>query len=331
MSTTNENEETITTITATTHLTLPKNPKPLTYAQLNPVSKASEFLGPWGTLFVSTFTPFFAYFLFFACNEHTGCHPRSSSAWNETLSGMLGEWTTSKGKLWDWDAVLLYLGWYGFCVLCWAILPGEKVQGTLMRDGKRKTYTMNGESSRPYPVAIQKRVELTIGFYTLVLALGITLGYLLHPGGVEKFTWVYDHWVPLMSASLAMSVIQATWVWAWSFASGELLALGGNSGNIVYDVGPSTHPRLSPSTDNSGSWVDLLTPPSPGSQTLTSRRSTRFDRVSLVGTYSTLPVLANSISGWDESRIVWFLFSSLRAGTLSTRSGKRSVDFLLIR
>jgi delta14-sterol reductase len=39
-----------------------------------------------------------------------------------------------------------------------------------------------------------------------------------------------------------MSVIQATWVWAWSYYSGELLALGGNSGNFIYDVKSLSHP-----------------------------------------------------------------------------------------
>jgi delta14-sterol reductase len=70
----------------------------------------------------------------------------------------------------------------------------------------------------------------------MTLALGITFGFLLHKGGIESFSWVYDNWVPLLSASLAMSAIQATWVYAYSFFSGELLALGGNSGNIIYDV-----------------------------------------------------------------------------------------------
>lgn len=140
-----DNEETVTTITATTHLTLPAHPTPMTYEQLNPRSRPTEFFGPPGTFLVSTLCPFVAYFLFYACNEHTGCHPTSGDAWREVWEGMLGQWYTSKGRLWDWDAVIVYLGWYTFCVVCWAVLPGEKVQGTLMRDGRRKTYTMNGE------------------------------------------------------------------------------------------------------------------------------------------------------------------------------------------
>lgn len=36
-----------------------------------------------------------------------------------------------------------------------------------------------------------------------------------------------------------MATFQAVWVYVWSFFSGELLALGGNSGNVIYDVCPS--------------------------------------------------------------------------------------------
>jgi hypothetical protein len=43
------------------------------------------------------------------------------------------------------DATLAYLAWYAFCVACWYILPGEKVEGNLLRDGTRNVYKMNGE------------------------------------------------------------------------------------------------------------------------------------------------------------------------------------------
>jgi delta14-sterol reductase len=91
-------------------------------------------------------------------------------------------------------------------------------------------------------------MALITGLQTMTLALGLTLGFLLQRGGVETFSWIYDNWVPLLSASLAMSFIQATWVWAYSFFSGELLALGGNSGNIVYDVRACIHWPVYPAT-----------------------------------------------------------------------------------
>ena len=65
--------------------------------------------------------------------------------------------------------------------------------------------------------------------------MGLLTGLLLQPGGIERLSWVYDHFVPLLSASVAMSLAQAGWVYAYSFFSGELLALGGNSGRFFYD------------------------------------------------------------------------------------------------
>lgn len=69
-----------------------------------------------------------------------------------------------------------------------------------------------------------------------MLTLGLAVGIILQPGGPQLFTYVYDHWVPLLSAAFAMSVFQAVFVHINSFYSGELLALGGNSGVFIYDV-----------------------------------------------------------------------------------------------
>ncbi len=137
--------ETTTTITATTHLTLPSHPTPLTYDQLNPKSRATEFLGPIGTAGVTVVATFTAYFLFYACNEATGCPPTSLNDWGKMWDS-LGDWPSSAGKLWEWKAMGVYMVWYAFCVGCWAILPGEKVEGNLLRDGRRNTYWMSGAS-----------------------------------------------------------------------------------------------------------------------------------------------------------------------------------------
>ncbi|EIW65735.1 hypothetical protein TREMEDRAFT_41207 [Tremella mesenterica DSM 1558] len=204
-----------TTITATAHLTLPAHPTPMSYEELNPRSSAHEFFGPLGCLIVTFLTPITAYGLFFACNEVTGCPPSSSAAWRATWE-LIGDWPSLAGNLWDWNAMWVYLGWYIYCVACWAVLPGQTVEGGLLRDGKRKVYKMNGTS-------------------TLLLTLGITVGIILQPGGPERFAWLYDHWVPLVSASLVMALAQAIWVYVWSFYSKELLAIGGNSGVFIYD------------------------------------------------------------------------------------------------
>jgi delta14-sterol reductase len=136
--------EVTTTITATTHLTLPAHPTPLTYAELNPRSSPSEFFGPIGTLAVTIFTPAITWALWFTCNETTGCPPTTRAGW-QTVGDNLLDWPSSAGKWWDWKAAGVFMGFYLYLVICWAVLPGDKVQGTLLRDGTKKTYTMNGE------------------------------------------------------------------------------------------------------------------------------------------------------------------------------------------
>ena len=47
-------------------------------------------------------------------------------------------------SLWDTEAMLMYLGWYTFCVVAWLVLPGDWIEGTLMRNGKKLKYKING-------------------------------------------------------------------------------------------------------------------------------------------------------------------------------------------
>jgi delta14-sterol reductase len=131
-------EEVTTTITATAEFTLP--PK----SELNPKSKPTEFFGPIGTAAVTIGTPFTAYALFYACNEVEGC---SVSGAGSALSRVLTtfDFPSSAGKLFEWKALGVYCVWYAWCVLCWAVLPQDWIEGHLLRDGTRKKYKMNGE------------------------------------------------------------------------------------------------------------------------------------------------------------------------------------------
>ena len=138
-----QNGETTTTITATTHLTLPVHPVLLSDDQLNPRSNPTEFLGIFGTGGISVIAPFTVYFLFYACNEATGCPATDKEGWTTMLEGVR-RWPSSAGRLWEWKAFGAYLAWYAYCVICWAILPGEKVDGNLLRDGNRKVLKTNG-------------------------------------------------------------------------------------------------------------------------------------------------------------------------------------------
>jgi len=74
--------------------------------------------------------------------------------------GFQNGWPAINGKLWDWGAAGVYAGWYAFTVICWNILPGEQVEGTVLRDGKRKMYNLNGKYHTTQNRILAERQEL---------------------------------------------------------------------------------------------------------------------------------------------------------------------------
>ncbi|OSD07127.1 ERG4/ERG24 ergosterol biosynthesis protein [Trametes coccinea BRFM310] len=194
-----------------------------TSSELNPRTTHYEFLGPPGALAITIGVPFMTYALYFGCSEQTGgCPPPIDTAVIvESLSSL--SWWAS---LWDTQATLLYLGWYAFTVAAWYVLPGDWIEGTTMRNGGKKKYKINA-------------------FSTMLLALGITSG-ILYRYGPQALTFVYDKWVNLVTAALLWSFVQALGCYLASFREGALLALGGNSGNPIYDfyIGRELNPSI---------------------------------------------------------------------------------------
>lgn len=111
-------------------------------SELNPRSTSYEFLGPPGALFVTITVPSVAYGLYFACSEATECRPNLSIV-PEVVLASLSNPAWWKG-LWDTQAAQIYLAWYAFCVVAWAVLPGDRVEGTTLRTGGKKLYKING-------------------------------------------------------------------------------------------------------------------------------------------------------------------------------------------
>ena len=68
--------------------------------------------------------------------------------------------------------------------------------------------------------------------------MGLTIGA-IYRWGPEVFTFIYGKWVGLITSSILMAFAQAIFVYAMSFGSGKLLALGGNTGSFIYDVSRS--------------------------------------------------------------------------------------------
>ncbi|KAJ7785646.1 ergosterol biosynthesis ERG4/ERG24 [Mycena metata] len=190
---------------------------------LNPRTTSYEFLGPLGALFITLGVPLGTYLLFFACSEESGgCPPTLVPA---HIFAALSDGAWWKG-LWDTQATLLYLGWYSFCLLSWAIIPGTYVEGTTLRTGNKKQYKINA-------------------FPTFILALGLTLGY-IYLFGPQSFTFLNDKYPGFITASIIMGVVQAVACYAASFRPGALLALGGNTGNHIYDffIGRELNPSI---------------------------------------------------------------------------------------
>lgn len=204
---------------------------------LNPRTAEYQFFGPPGALLVTICSPLIAYALYFGCSEESGgCPPGDYVSWIPSITSSITSlnWWAS---LWDTEATVIYLVWYIFCVVAWAVLPGDDFQGVLMRNGQRKTYKVNGifYTFLRYTHPTQRRC-LSVGFATFLCAIGIAVAMILYQGA-ESFTFLYRKWVGFVTSSLLLSIIQAVYVYLASFQPGKLLSLGGNTGNPIYDVG----------------------------------------------------------------------------------------------
>ena len=112
-------------------------------SKLNPRTTSYEFLGPPGALAVSFGVPIVTYVLHFGCSEVAGGCPPQLTSLNERIVESVTNIDWWKG-LWDTEATLIYLAWYIFCVVAWAIIPGDQVEGTTLRTGEKKRYKING-------------------------------------------------------------------------------------------------------------------------------------------------------------------------------------------
>jgi delta14-sterol reductase len=123
---------------------------------LNPRTLHYEFLGPPGALLVSTLTPFIAFTFSFACSEKAGGCPSSYSTLPAQLLETVQDVEWWKAQ-WDPEGFAVYFGWYAFCILSWAILPGDWVEGLPTRTGQKIKYKING-----VPVLSTNRVSLCL-------------------------------------------------------------------------------------------------------------------------------------------------------------------------
>lgn len=129
-----------------------------TSKELNPKSTSYEFLGPPGAAFIIFAVPITTYSLYYGCSEATGGCPPPLNSIQERVTTSLSNPDFWK-SLWDTQAFLLYLGWYAFTVLAWAILPGDIVEGTPLRSGGKKKYKINGTWHIPWRLYLPHRLS----------------------------------------------------------------------------------------------------------------------------------------------------------------------------
>lgn len=171
-----------------------------------------EFMGPMGTLLLTVGLPSVVLFLFAFCNKG-----QCSIKFPKTFPCL--------SEFWHPHAYTLFVVWFLFQVLLYVAPLGRTVYGTLVRDGSRLTYKMNG-------------------LYAFVIShLVFAVGYFYFRIPV---TFVYDKFLALACAGFVFSFALAVYFYAKSFKKGALLALGGNSGYIIYDwfMGRELNPRF---------------------------------------------------------------------------------------
>ena len=110
--------------------------------KLNPRGTSYEFGGPLGAAAIILIVPVLVYSLYFGCSDQSGCPSPFTSIKELDVSTLRNPnfWKS----LWDTEAMLAYLAWYAFCVVSWAVLPGDWIEGLPMRNGQRMKYKING-------------------------------------------------------------------------------------------------------------------------------------------------------------------------------------------
>ena len=171
-----------------------------------------EFMGPVGTFLMSLGLPLVVFCLFAFCNaQHCSVRPP------ENFPCLV--------SLWSPHAYAIFIVWFVFHMFIYLSPLGRTVEGPTLRDGTRLTYKINGLHA--FVIA---HVLFIIGYFYFKLPVTI----------------VYDKFLPLASAAFFFSFVLAVYLYIKSFDSRALLALGGNTGNVIYDwfIGRELNPRV---------------------------------------------------------------------------------------
>lgn len=127
--------------------------------------------------------------------------------------------------LFEWRATVVLLCWFMFLAAL-ALLPtGSVAEGLPLRDGQKLKYRCNGFQA----------LVISVTLFGALWCLGFPV------------TFLYRHFLQLAAAGTAFCVIFSAYLYARSFTMPhQQLALGGNSGYMIYDyfIGRELNPRI---------------------------------------------------------------------------------------
>ncbi|KAL3896650.1 MAG: hypothetical protein SGCHY_003936 [Lobulomycetales sp.] len=125
-------------------------------------------------------------------------------------------------------AAAAYAAWLAFQLVCWWLIPGAWIKGSLLRDGEtRLLYKMNA--------------------FRVLIATHVALAGLVYTFGLSPLVWVANHTLQFTIVTLAFSLVLSTALYIASFRSPTpLLSTVGNSGYPIHDffIGRELNPRL---------------------------------------------------------------------------------------
>ena len=189
-----------------------------------------------GVSVLTTALPVVCYALTLFCNDISGCpvpsllHP-STFSW-ERLKEDVGYQGIS--TFFNFKSLAAVIGWFTFNLIQEAFLPAPIVEGTKLVSGGKLKYRMNAFNS---------------ALSTLALA---GAGTLIYGAEFPVWTFIWDNYIPILTASQLIAFSLACSVYYHSFSvhpgntSMRELAAGGRTGNLIYDwfIGRELNPRI---------------------------------------------------------------------------------------
>ncbi|KAL3228529.1 Delta(14)-sterol reductase ERG24 [Nakaseomyces bracarensis] len=209
-------------------------------SKLNPKTTHYEFNGWPGALVISLGLPVFTVFLNQLIRPDYYIKGFFSNFELQEVFNGLHSWEyylVDRRDLW-----VYYLTWYGVLAIVDTVLPGKVMEGVELRDKTKLKYKING-------VAL-----------STVFVLVIAMRWKLTDGQMPELQFLYENHVDICVITILFSFALSTYCYVVSFVpllfnrpngvgtNEKVLALGGNSGNVIYDwfIGRELNPRLGP-------------------------------------------------------------------------------------